>query len=63
MYSYHNRIKQRINNNELERIEYIESHKGNTMYGMMLHFTTSPYTRPIKREKMHIYEKQRKPKS
>jgi hypothetical protein len=56
MYSYHNRIKQRINNNELDRFEYIEEHKGDTNYGMMLHFNTEPYTRPIKNHKVKDYE-------
>lgn len=57
MYSYHNRIKQRINNNELESFEYIEQYKGDTNYGMMLHFSTEPYTRPIKNHKVNDYEK------
>ena len=50
-----------MTNKDIETIkengfEYIEEHKGDTNYGMMLHFNTEPYTRPIKNHKVKDYE-------
>lgn len=43
MYPYHNRIKQRINNGELMRIE-----QGTGEFAFVFVFSTYPFTRPIR---------------
>ncbi|PKQ64867.1 hypothetical protein BZG02_03165 [Labilibaculum filiforme] len=55
MYPYHNKIKQRINNNELVRYEYVEKYK-NIASCMLLHFTTEPKIRPIREHRFKEYE-------
>lgn len=56
MYSYHNRIKQRINNNELVYFEHVERYK-NISPCMLLHFNTEPTVRPIREHRFDEYEK------
>ena len=55
MYPYHNRIKQRIKNNELVRYEYVEQYKTITPC-LLLHFSTEPKTRPIREHRYEEYE-------
>lgn len=43
MYPYHNRIRQRINNGELVRIE-----QGTGEFALVFVFSTYPFTRPIR---------------
>ena len=52
MYSYHNRIKQRIKNGELIGIE-----KGVGEFELVFIFCTPPFTRPIRRSSIWRYEK------
>lgn len=56
MYSYHNRIKQRINNRELIKYEYVEKYN-NISPCLLLHFSTEPKIRPIREHKFEIYDK------
>ena len=51
MYSYHNRIKQRIKNGELIGIE-----EGYGEFAVVLLFSTSPHRRPIRPHAMWRYE-------
>ncbi|WP_297693261.1 nuclear transport factor 2 family protein [uncultured Eudoraea sp.] len=46
MYPYHNKIKQRIKNNELLRYEYVEKYKSISPC-LLLYFETEPKIRPI----------------
>ena len=55
MYPYHNKIKQRINNNELIRYEYVEMYK-TIKPCLVLHFDTEPKTRPIREHRFGEYE-------
>jgi hypothetical protein len=55
MYPYHNKIKQRIKNNELQRYEYLDSYRGITPC-LLLHFNTEPFTRPIRQHRFKEYE-------
>jgi hypothetical protein len=55
MYSYHNRIKQRINNREIVRHEYVEEYNGISPC-LLLHFDTEPKVRPIREHKFQTYE-------
>jgi hypothetical protein len=55
MYSYHNRIKQRINNRELVRYEYVDKHK-NISPCLLLHFDTEPKVRPIRAHQFEMYK-------
>lgn len=55
MYPYHNKIKQRIKNNELVRYEYLENYK-NISPCLLLHFDTDPKTRPIREHRFKEYE-------
>jgi len=55
MYPYHNRIKQRIKNNELIRYEYVDRYKTITPC-LLLHFSTEPKTRPIREHRYEEYE-------
>ncbi len=52
MYSYHNRIIQRIKNDELVSVE-----KGTGEFFAIFVFNTSPYTRPIREYAVFRYEK------
>jgi hypothetical protein len=55
MYPYHNRIRQRIKNNELIRYEYVDRYKTITPC-LLLHFSTEPKTRPIREHRYEEYE-------
>jgi hypothetical protein len=55
MYPYHNKIKQRIKNNELIRYEYVERYKTITPC-LLLHFSTEPKTKPIREHRYEEYE-------
>jgi len=55
MYPYHNRIKQRINNNELVSYEYVDRYK-NISPCLLLYFDTEPKTRPIREHRFAEYE-------
>lgn len=55
MYPYHNKIKQRIKNNELVRYEYLDKYK-NFSPCLLLHFNTEPFTRPIREHRFDEYE-------
>lgn len=54
MYPYHNLIKQRIKNGELEGYEYVENYPG-IGECLLLHFCTPPFIRPIRPHKYHEY--------
>lgn len=56
MYPYHNKIKQRINNNELVSYEYVDSYNGISP-ALLLHFNTEPKIRPIREHRFDEYEK------
>ncbi|MGN0796209.1 MAG: hypothetical protein ACI4MT_04565 [Christensenellales bacterium] len=53
MYSYHNRIRQRINNGEMVGIK-----KGRGEFAFVLLFSTYPYERPIREHAAFRYEKE-----
>jgi len=55
MYPYHNKIKQRIQNQELVRYEYVEKYK-NISPCLLLHFDTEPKIRPIRAHRFEEYE-------
>ena len=55
MYPYHNKIKQRIKNNELVRYEYLDSYKSIAPC-LLLHFDTEPYVRPVREHRFKEYE-------
>jgi hypothetical protein len=55
MYPYHNKIKQRIKNNELIRYEYVKEYK-NISPCLLLHFETEPKIRPIREHRFKEYE-------
>jgi len=55
MYPYHNKIKQRIKNNELVRYEYLNNHKGISPC-LLLHFDSEPFTRPIREHRFKEYD-------
>ena len=56
MYPYHNKIKQRIKNNELIRYEYVDVYKSISPC-LLLHFNTEPKIRPIREHRFEEYEK------
>ena len=56
MYPYHNKIKQRIRNQELVRYEYVDRYK-NISPCLLLYFTTEPKIRPIREHRFLEYEK------
>lgn len=56
MFPYHNRIKQRIKNQELVRYEYVEKYK-NIKPCLLLYFDTEPKIRPIREHRFEEYEK------
>ena len=56
MYPYHNKIKQRIRNQELIRYEYVDKYK-NISPCLLLYFTTDPKIRPIREHRFLEYEK------
>ena len=55
MYPYHNKIKQRIKDNELISFEYVEKYKKISPC-LLLHFSTPPYIRPIREHRFQEYE-------
>ncbi len=55
MYPYHNKIKQRIKNKELESYEYLDEYRGISPC-LLLHFSTEPTTRPIREHRFKEYE-------
>ena len=55
MYPYHNKIKQRIKNNELSGYEYVDKYKSISPC-LILHFTTEPKKRPIREHRFKEYE-------
>ncbi|GAB3023851.1 hypothetical protein GCM10027051_30550 [Niabella terrae] len=55
MYPYHNKIKQRIVNGELLSYEYLDSYKDISPC-LLLHFSTAPFTRPIRQHRFEEYE-------
>ena len=54
MYSYHNRIKQRIRNHELVNFEFVKSYKS-IEPALLLHFSTEPRVRPIREHRFDEY--------
>jgi hypothetical protein len=56
MYSYHNRILQRIRNNELTGFEYVKQYK-DIKPCLLLYFDTEPKIRPIREHRFKEYEK------
>lgn len=56
MYPYHNKIKQRIKNNELVKYEYVDKYK-NISPCLVLYFSTEPYVRPIREHRFEEYKR------
>jgi len=54
MYPYHNKIKQRIKNNELIRYEFVKHYK-NISPCLLLYFATEPYIKPIREHRFEEY--------
>ena len=55
MYPYHNKIKQRIRNQELVRYEYVDRYKDISPC-LLLYFSTDPKIRPIREHRFLEYE-------
>lgn len=55
MYPYHNKIKQRISNNELLGYEYVNAYKKISPC-LLLYFSTEPKIRPIREHRFKEYE-------
>ena len=55
MYPYHNKIKQRIRNQELIGYEYVNSYKKITPC-LLLYFNTDPNIRPIREHRFEEYK-------
>ncbi len=55
MYPYHNKIKQRIKNNELTGYEYVDKYKSISPC-LLLYFDTEPNKRPIREHRFEEYE-------
>ena len=55
MYPYHNKIKQRIYNNELLSYEFVEKFKDISPC-LVLHFDTDPKIRPIREHRIKEYD-------
>ena len=55
MYPYHNKIKQRIQNGELLKYEYVDKYK-NIAPCLVLYFSTEPFVRPIREHRFEEYE-------
>lgn len=55
MYPYHNKIKQRIQNNELTGYEYVDTYKQISPC-LVLYFSTEPKIRPIRQHRFDEYE-------
>ena len=54
MYPYHNLNKKRIKNGELISFEFVSNYK-NIGECMLLHFSSPPFTRPVRPEKYAEY--------
>jgi hypothetical protein len=55
MYPYHNKIKQRIKNNELTGYEYVDKYKSISPC-LLLYFDREPIIRPIREHRFEEYE-------
>jgi hypothetical protein len=55
MYPYHNKIKQRIKNQELINYEYVDHYKKISPC-LLLHFSTEPIIRPIREHRFEEYD-------
>ncbi len=55
MYSYHNRIKQRIKNGEMTHYKYVIRYKEISPC-LLLFFNTEPNVRPIRTHRFKEYE-------
>lgn len=55
MYPYHNKIKQRINNGELQSFEFVDKYK-NISPCLVLYFNIEPYVRPIREHRFNEYK-------
>jgi len=55
MYPYHNKIKQRIRNNELIKYEYVDKYKKISPC-LLLYFSTEPHVRPIREHRFEEYD-------
>lgn len=54
-YPYHNQIKKRIREGEYSHNEIVKNYKKTGEERMVLHFTSEPFTRPIKPERYDEY--------
>lgn len=54
MYPYHNKIKQRIKNQELTRYELVARYK-NISPCLLLYFKTEPFIKPIRAHRFSEY--------
>lgn len=55
MYPYHNKIKQRINNGELIKFEYVDKYK-HIQPALLLYFRTEPYVKPVREHRFEEYK-------
>lgn len=55
MYPYHNKIKQRIDNGELVKYEFVDHYK-KIAPCLILYFSTEPYLRPIRQHRFEEYK-------
>jgi hypothetical protein len=55
MYPYHNKIKQRIYNNELLSYEFVDKYKAISPC-LLLHFDTEPKIRPIREHRFKEHD-------
>jgi hypothetical protein len=55
MYPYHNKIRQRIKNNELTGYEYVDEYKA-IRPCLLLYFSTEPTIRPVRKHRFEEYE-------
>jgi len=55
MHPYHNKIKQRIKNNELNRYEFVTTYNSISPC-LLLHFSTEPKIKPIREHRFKEYE-------
>ena len=54
MYPYHNKIKQRIKNDELTSFEFVEKYKAISPC-LVLFFRTEPFVKPIRQHRFEEY--------
>lgn len=55
MYPYHNKIKQRINNNELVSFEFVDEYN-KIKPCLLLYFRTYPYVKPVREHRFTEYK-------